>query len=201
MTRLHRALATGAAAVTATTLLSACSFFSPLQTDRLYNPADGVPVTIGDVTGVNLVVIAEREGGPGTLTGAVVNGGNQQVRVSFLTREASEQGEREGEPITLKARETRPLTDVDLGAIPAPPGALTDIYLVTPQGRQIVTVPVQLPTGPYSTIRVQTPTPTATSAPTTAPLTTATTAPPATTAPVTTAPVTAPVPSETPAAG
>ena len=54
---------TGAAAATAA--LSACSFFSPVQTDNKYIPADGVPVQLGVIAGRNLAIVADAAGGPG----------------------------------------------------------------------------------------------------------------------------------------
>ena len=111
VTRLHRALAvTGAAAATAA--LSACSFFSPVQTDNKYIPSDGVPVQMGAIAGRNLAVVAEKAGGAGTLTGAVLNQGDTQTQVGFLTREESEAGASVTSPVRLGGRESKPISGI-----------------------------------------------------------------------------------------
>ncbi len=146
--RLHRVLAvTGAAAATAA--LSACSFFSPVQTDNKYIPADGVPVQLGTIAGRNLAVVAEKAGGPGTLTGAVLNQGDAQAQVGFLTREESEAGGAVKSPLSLGGRETKPIDGVTFDKVASAPGTMTDIYLVTVDGKQLVSVPVLAPQGLY----------------------------------------------------
>jgi hypothetical protein len=146
--RLHRALAvTGAAAATAA--LSACSFFSPVQTDNKYIPGDGVPVQLGSIAGRNLAIVAEKAGGPGTLVGAVLNQGDAQAQVGFLTRAESEAGGSVASRVSLGGRESKPIEGIVFAKVPSAPGTLTDIYLVTSEGKQLVSVPVLAPTGMY----------------------------------------------------
>jgi len=138
---------TGAAAATAA--LSACSFFSPVQTDNKYIPSDGVPVQMGAIAGRNLAVVAEKAGGAGTLTGAVLNQGDTQTQVGFLTREESEAGASVTSPVSLGGRESKPISGIVFAKVPSAPGTMTDIYLVTSEGKQLVSVPVLAPTGLY----------------------------------------------------
>ena len=152
MTRLHRALAvTGAAAATAA--LSACSFFSPVQTDNKYIPADGVPVQLGVIAGRNLAIVADAAGGPGALTGAVLNQGDAEAVVGFLTREESEAGASVNTRLSLGGRESKPITGVVFEKVTGSPGTMTDIYLVTTEGKQLVSVPVLAPHGFYEELK------------------------------------------------
>ena len=149
--RLHRALAvTGAAAATAA--LSACSFFSPVQTDNKYIPSDGVPVQLGVISGRSLAIVADKAGGPGALTGAVLNQGDKQAEVGFLTRGDSEAGASVDTSLSLGGHQSKPITGVVFAKVPSAPGTMTDIYLVTSEGKQLVSVPVLAPNGLYATL-------------------------------------------------
>jgi len=146
--RLHRAIA-ATGAVAATAALSACSFFSPVQTDNKYIPADGVPVQMGAIAGRNLAIVSEKAGGPGTLTGAVLNQGDNDAQVSFLTRAQAEAGGTSTAVISLGGRETKPIQGVVFDKVPSAPGTMTEIYLKTSEGKQLVSVPVLAPNGFY----------------------------------------------------
>ncbi|MBK8470402.1 MAG: hypothetical protein WAR57_02860 [Candidatus Phosphoribacter sp.] len=152
MKRLHRALAVTAAAAS-TIALSACSFFSPIQTDNKYIPGDGVPAQLGLVAARNLAIVSERAGGPGALTGAVLNQGDGQAQVSFLTREDAEAGVAPASPISLGGREHKVVTGVVFEKVAKAPGSMADIYLVTSEGRQLVSVPVLAPQGVYADLK------------------------------------------------
>jgi hypothetical protein len=139
-----------AALVGAGLLLSGCAVFSPLQTTENYVPADGVPLDIPGLELRNLAVVAESEGGPGVVIGQAVNDGASAVEVSFSVGE-------EGEPVVavLPAGSGGTLSDgtdnVDLAAVPAPPGALVDLTVITEAaGESIVQVPVLAPEGDYA---------------------------------------------------
>ncbi len=150
--RLHRALAASGTAA-ATLALSACSFFSPVQTAEPYNPGDGVPAQLGAVAARNLVVVSDKAGGSGKLTGAVLNTGDASVQVSFLTREGADAKATPTGSISLGGRELKTITGVSFDKIPSAPGTMTEIYLVTPDGQQMVSVPVLPPTGVYADIK------------------------------------------------
>ncbi len=149
MKRLHRALAVTGASVVSTVALSACSFLSPVQTDQHYNPGDGVPAQSGAVIARNLVVVADKTGGPGALTGGLQNTGDSEVTVKFLTPTQS----RTDKQITLKGREGTSITGVTitLGKDEGP-GTMTKVVMSTAAGDQTVTVPVLPATGIYATL-------------------------------------------------
>lgn len=149
--RLHPAVA-ALGAVGASVALSACSFFSPVQTEKAYNAADGVPVTSGPVAARDLLVVAERAGGPGTLAGSLLNTTDDASKVGFLTRAEAEAGGA-ATMAPLPGRAQQNIKGVQFAKIPSAPGTMTDIYLVTPAGRTMVSVPVLLPDGPYATLK------------------------------------------------
>ena len=149
MKRLHRALAVTGASVVSTVALSACSFFSPVQTDQHYNPGDGVPGQSGSVIARNLVVVATKAGGSGALTGGLQNLGDAEVNVNFTSAAQA----RTDKPITLKAREGKAISGVSvtLGKEEGP-GTMTKIVMSTPAGAQTITVPVLPAQGIYATL-------------------------------------------------
>ena len=87
--------------------------------------------------------------GPGTLVGAVLNQGDAQAQVGFLTRAESEAGGSVASRVSLGSRESKPIEGIVFAKVPSAPGTLTDIYLVTSEGKQLVSVPVLAPTGMY----------------------------------------------------
>ncbi len=149
--RLYSAVA-AVGAVGASVALSACSFFSPVQTETPYNATDGVPATSGAVAARNLIVVSETAGGPGTLTGSLLNTTDDASKFGFLTRAEAEAGTT-ATMVALPGRAQLQVKGVTFANVPNPPGALTDIYLVTPSGRTLVSVPVLLPEGPYATLK------------------------------------------------
>jgi hypothetical protein len=130
-------------------LLGGCAIFSPVQTDQPYNPGDGVAITLGDVDVDGLVVVADEEGGPGTLVGHVVNNSNEAVEMGFATGG--------GQPATASVPAGGTLALSTSGApvvvtpVPARPGGMTDLVVTTPQtGQSQVSVPVLNAEGAYA---------------------------------------------------
>lgn len=152
MKRLHTAPGVVGAALAAF-VMSACSTMSPIQTSASYNPGDGVPASIGQVSARNLLVVADQKGGPGTLSGSLLNGGDSPVDVTFQTRQASESGGAPSAPVTLAEREQAQITEITFPSIDAAPGELTGIYLITSAGKVLVSVPVLVPEGFYEDLR------------------------------------------------
>jgi hypothetical protein len=75
--RPARTAVVAAGAAAATVLLAACS---PTTTTLPYSPSDGARVDLTDsVRGLNLLVVSEGNGAPGTLMGALANGSSQDV--------------------------------------------------------------------------------------------------------------------------
>lgn len=61
--------------------LSACS---PITTDKAYSPSDGVLIDVNDsVRGLNLLVVSNGDGAPGTLLGGLSNEGPDDIEVSI----------------------------------------------------------------------------------------------------------------------
>lgn len=158
--RLPRALAvagTAASIAVSTVGLSACSFFSPVQTDRHYNPGDGIPAQMGSVVARNLVVVATKAGGPAALTGGLQNIGDTDVKVGFLTFAEKQAGGKPSSQITLKGRQGGPISGVTFSSLESKvgPGMTTQIVMVTDEGDTVVTVPVLAATGMYATLGPQ----------------------------------------------
>ena len=81
--RRGRRLLAGLSALALPALLSGCALFSPMATENIYNPGDGVSVEIGDVVVRDLIVIGDSEDGPATVSAYVVNNSAEDVTVSF----------------------------------------------------------------------------------------------------------------------
>ena len=79
----------------------------------------------------------------------MLNQGDTQTQVGFLTREESEAGASVTSPVSLGGRESKPISGIVFAKVPSAPGTMTDIYLVTSEGKQLVSVPVLAPTGLY----------------------------------------------------
>jgi hypothetical protein len=123
---------------------------APLITQRSYAPGDGVRVEVGEqVRAENLMVVTGAEGDPGVLLGAVTNVGDTPTDVSLVvaggtTLLALDPGQTAllGAPDAPQGS-TVLLRDVEIPAVPAPPGAVTDVELSTPEsGSVTVAVPV-----------------------------------------------------------
>ncbi|MGL5817306.1 MAG: hypothetical protein ACRCYR_07070 [Phycicoccus sp.] len=142
--------ARGLALVGVASLLAGCAAFSPVQTTRNYIPADGVPLSVPGLDLRNLAVVAEAEGRPGVLVGQAVNDTADAVDVTFSVGEG-------GTPVTtvVPAGAGGSLSDgtdnVELAAVPAPPGALVELVVATEQaGQSVIEVPVLAPEGDYA---------------------------------------------------
>ncbi|ACQ79033.1 putative lipoprotein [Beutenbergia cavernae DSM 12333] len=145
MARSSRArIATGAIALVAAAALVACS---PITTNEQYAASDGVLVSLGDdaspaVTGENVLVVSEAEGEPGVVIGALTNrtDGPRSVTVSLDGVALTIVRVDAGETVTI-GTESGP--QIDIPAVPAPPGAVTDLGFETPEdGAVTVAVPV-----------------------------------------------------------
>lgn len=133
--------------------LAGCQLTSPLTTQLAYDPADGVSVQLGEVTVRDLLVVAGAKGGPGTLSGFVVNSGDEDVTVSIGAADAA--------PVTaqVEANSALKLTGGDgpqtppLPSVAADPGGIVELNVGTPTaGTETVAVPVLPPRGYYATV-------------------------------------------------
>lgn len=131
----------------ATLLATGCAVFSPIQTDYAYIPADGVDLSIPGLTFRNLVVVADEEGGPGTLVGQAVNETAQAIDVTFALEGSS------GTSTSIASYSDDAIslgsTPVTIGPVPEPPGSMMPLLVTTQEaGQNVVVVPV-LPSTRY----------------------------------------------------
>lgn len=131
-----------AAASLAAVALAGCSYVNPITTHKNYAASDGTQLVVGDVSALNLIVLAEDVDSPATLIGTLVNDSSEAVTVDISL---------DGESATnvmLDAGETVKLgpTDGDTevsGTAVAAPGFVAPVSFTAPSGEvQAVEVPV-----------------------------------------------------------
>lgn len=88
-TSAPRRLLAGLSALALPALLSGCAVFSPMATENVYNPGDGVNLELGDVVVRDLLVVGDAEDGPATVSAYVVNNSAEDVTVSFSAGDGS----------------------------------------------------------------------------------------------------------------
>ncbi|TQL01686.1 hypothetical protein [Cellulomonas sp. SLBN-39] len=147
-TRRPARLASALVGMVAATALAGCSATNPITTIGDYEASDGLGVTLGDVRAVNLLVVTAEEGGPGTLAGALANGGSEDVTVTLQLAGA--------EPVDVDvpaeqtvlmgatgAPERYLLAEVTTDAVDGRPGGTTTLNLATDaDGDVSVAIPV-----------------------------------------------------------
>lgn len=151
MTRLRPRTARTAAAglvAAAALVLSGCSATNPIQTIDDYEASDGLAVTVGSVRAQNLIVLAEEDGGPGVLTGALANDSrdDETVTVTVAGSEAVTVPVPGSGTVLLGVTEAHPrytTADVVVPAVDGAPGGMTGVTLTTRSGGTVeVRVPV-----------------------------------------------------------
>ncbi|MFW5471287.1 hypothetical protein ACOCJ4_14730 [Knoellia sp. CPCC 206435] len=147
-TSRHRLRAALAAAALGSTLLGGCAIFSPVQTNYVYQPADGINATFGDLALRGVLVVADAKDGPGSVVGQLVNNGTEVVDVTIGTG-----GGAAPTPVSVEPGATLALggeTAVPLASVPAAPGDVVPLQVSTPgSGQNVVTVPVLPALGYY----------------------------------------------------
>lgn len=134
-------------AAVAAVLVAGCA---PITTQQEYAPSDGVRAQLGEqVKAENLMVVTSGEGEPGVLLGGVTNLGEQPAAVALTVgAQVIDLPIEPGSTVLLGAASegddaTLSVTDISIAAVPAPPGALTDLEIATPESGSItVAVPV-----------------------------------------------------------
>jgi hypothetical protein len=131
---------------------SGCAAFSPVQTDELYLPADGVPLSTADVQFRNLALISSKAGADAVVVGQAVNSGTSAVQVAFAVAGGGARG-----TATVPASSGNTISDattkVVIPAVAAGPGQVADLVVTTSgSGQNVVTVPVLLNSGPYASL-------------------------------------------------
>ena len=124
--------------------LTGCQALSPLETTRDYAPANGELVRSGDVSVMDLHVLATEPQSEGRLLGTVVNSGTEPQEV-MLAVDGSEVW-----ASTVEPSQRVNLADEEITlAEAAPPGAF-QLLTVSAAGQDTEQrVPVMLPTGQY----------------------------------------------------
>lgn len=148
-----RRIAASVVAVSALTLTSGCAMFNPVETNRAYVPADGVPADIGKLALRDLVLVSDGEG-TAVLSGSAINTGNDELTVQ-LTPQGQDGAAAGGSEIELGPREQVNLATKGLqfSGVEAKPGRLLPVAVQSSAGgTQIVRVPVLGATGPYATV-------------------------------------------------
>lgn len=156
-------LAIAGFALTAALGLSACQMTSPVTTDMIYDPADGVSVNVGDVAVRDLLVVSEGNGAPGVVSGLVVNDSSEPTEVTLLI---SADGQAmplaptvsvpAGAAVRLDGQGAEGSTNSGQGAVNIPnvaaaPGGNVEILVQTSNGQaDSGLAPVLLPEGYYS---------------------------------------------------
>ncbi|HYO86817.1 MAG TPA: hypothetical protein VES01_10240 [Dermatophilaceae bacterium] len=153
-TRRRSTVLTSALALTAAVTLSGCQGTSPLQTQKDYEPSDGVSATVGPVKLRNILVVSGKATGPGTLVAWADNPSTAPVTLTFTAGQnkpinllvpAGGTASLSGQPDRLAA----------LSSVTNPPGGLTPITISTGSAGSVpVEVPVLYPyeNSPYRTL-------------------------------------------------
>ncbi len=139
-----------ALAVASAALLAGCSATNQITTVDDYPPSDGVAITVDEVRALNLLVLAEEEGGPGLLVGALTNNSGEDTTVTLAVDGA--------EPVDVDVPSAGTVLlgggggatvgrygaqDVAIASVATVPGGLTDVTVSTPAGgSSVVRVPV-----------------------------------------------------------
>ena len=154
-TRSRRALRVALAGSTLALALSACQWTAPITSMKTYDPGEGVSAQVGTLKVNNLVVVTERQGGPGTVLGMASNTGNEPVQVAVSTVEAGQQGG-SGSTIKVPAHGTQALTEAQgkvattVPAVKQAPGTMVQLLVRTDAGQTVVDVPVMAQQGDYA---------------------------------------------------
>lgn len=151
MTRLRprttRAAVAGLVA-SAALVLTGCSATNPITTLDGYAASDGTAAQVGAVHALNLIVVAEAEGAPGVLTGALANrsGEDEDVTLTVAGGEPVDVEVPAGSSVLIgvtdaPARYTT--TEVPVAAVDAAPGGLVTVTITSgSSGTTEVRVPV-----------------------------------------------------------
>jgi hypothetical protein len=129
------------AALGAALALSACQTQSPIQTDVMYDPADGVPVDLGAVQLRDLVVVGSGKDKPGVLSASMSNTGSQAERIAFALPNSA--------PVYATAPRLSGTSQVQLPAVPVSPGDVVTLTVQSPNAPTTVVVVPVVPANHY----------------------------------------------------
>lgn len=127
-------------AVVGTLLLAGCSATNPITTQDDYDASDGVGIELGDVRLINVLVLGEGEGEPGVVVGSLTNEGDDaDVTLALDGSEASRISIDAGETLLIGGADGE---EVEVEALPGPPGSFVDLTVSSGAGTITVGVPV-----------------------------------------------------------
>lgn len=122
---------------------------SPVQTDLPHLVSDGVNLDLGQDVGLRgLVVVADKKGGPGVVTGQVYNATAKPVQLRIGIDGSSATA-------TVPPGASQSLSssgsELKLSSVPAEPGSMVQIQAsIDGQGENVVDAPVLPASGYYS---------------------------------------------------
>jgi hypothetical protein len=123
--------------------LAGCSSTNAIQTDRPYAPGEGVRVALGDVRAENLLVVGTAQGEPGALSGALANGGREDVDVTVSVGGDDTRLTVPARGAVLIGTGSSTGESVQVGAVDAAPGSFTAVSLtIGGASPYVVDVPV-----------------------------------------------------------
>lgn len=77
-------------ALVAATVLAGCATLPPLTALSPYAASDGLQVSVGDIHGINLILVTADADSPALLTGTLTNSGSSDATVTVTLGDASE---------------------------------------------------------------------------------------------------------------
>lgn len=153
----HSVVATGfvLGLASLSTVTSGCSLTSPKAVTS-YQAGDGANLDLGGVKLLGMLVVAEAQGKPGVLVGAVSTEGAQPVDVNITVLDG--QSTVGSGTVTATPNELTQLgtgegaKTIQLSNLPVPPGATLTLKVSSAGGGQEVALPVVPPTNQYQSI-------------------------------------------------
>jgi len=118
--------------------LSACA---PTQTNKPYQPSDGIDVVVGDVKGINLMVLSSAKGDPGRLLGSFYNNGTEKATVT-VEPEGTSSATVSVDPSSVTQLGEGKTDDVVFDSTSAAPGATLPVTVTVGDDTETVSVPV-----------------------------------------------------------
>lgn len=150
MTRLRPRTSRAAAGLVAVAALAltGCSATNPITTIGAYDASDGAGLQVGDVRALNLIVVAEAEGEPGVLTGALANDAQdaEDVTLTVAGGDPVEVTVAGGSSVLLGVSDAPAgyeTLDVPVAAVDTAPGGLTTVTVASSSAGSVdVRIPV-----------------------------------------------------------
>jgi hypothetical protein len=115
---------------------------APSVTNKPYEASDGINVTVGDVKGINLMLISGAKGDPGRLLGAFSNGGDDGTTVTVAPQGTDPASIDVDSSSTVYLGTEDNQKDVVFPSTGAAPGAVLPVTITVDGTSSTVSVPV-----------------------------------------------------------